>query len=177
MGHRRSPANQTRTDALEAACRNRRPARPVIFHSGRGGQCTSHELAALATQFEIRLSVGRTGECPDNVLAESFFSTLKNELGDTHPWPTRTAAHTAIFEWIESWYNVHRRHSALGYRSPPNMRPPSQPNHHTKGVRQSGTSSTDDPARVGIGVALLHKLGADVANPQPSSAREVGGTS
>ncbi|MBT1186880.1 transposase, partial [Streptomyces sp. CJ_13] len=59
-------------------------------------------------------SVGRTGQCWDNALAESFFSTLKNELGDTHPWPTRAAAHTAIFEWIESWYNLHRLHSTCG---------------------------------------------------------------
>ncbi|WP_327301784.1 IS3 family transposase [Streptomyces goshikiensis] len=104
-------------DALTAACRTRRPAGPVIFHSDRGCQYTSSELASLATDFGIRLSVGRTGQCWDNALAESFFSTL-NELGDTHPWPTRAAAHTAIFEWIESWYNLHRLHSSLGYRSP-----------------------------------------------------------
>ncbi|MFK0204082.1 IS3 family transposase [Streptomyces lavendulae] len=105
-------------DALTTACRTRRPAGPVIFHSDRGCQYTSRELAALATDFGIRLSVGRTGQCWDNALAESFFSTLKNELGDSQPWPSRAAAHTAIFEWIESWYNVHRLHSSLGYRSP-----------------------------------------------------------
>ncbi|CAM5722872.1 integrase core domain-containing protein [Streptomyces olivaceoviridis] len=66
----------------------------------------------------IRLSVGRTGQCWDNALAESFFATLKNELIGTQPWPSRAAAHTAIFEWIESWYNLHRLHSSLGYRSP-----------------------------------------------------------
>ncbi|MFD5892363.1 IS3 family transposase [Streptomyces sp. NPDC060334] len=105
-------------DALTAACRNRRPAGPVIFHSDRGCQYTSSELATLATDFGIRLSVGRTGQCWDNALAESFFSTLKNELGDSRPWSSRAAAHTAIFEWIESWYNLHRLHSTLGYRSP-----------------------------------------------------------
>ncbi|MFI5868395.1 integrase core domain-containing protein [Streptomyces sp. NPDC051546] len=72
----------------------------------------------LAGEFGIRLSVGRTGQCWDNALAESFFSTLKNELGDSRPWASRAAAHTAIFEWIEGWYNVHRLHSSLGYRSP-----------------------------------------------------------
>ncbi|WP_420716614.1 transposase [Streptomyces sp. H27-H1] len=82
------------------------------------GQYTSRELAVLAADFGVRLSVGRTGEGWDNALAESFFSTLKNELGDDHPWPSRVAAHTAIFEWIESWYNLHRLHSSLGYRSP-----------------------------------------------------------
>ncbi|MFG2639333.1 IS3 family transposase [Streptomyces sp. NPDC048362] len=105
-------------DALTAACRTRRPAGPVIFHSDRGCQYTSRELATLAAEFNVRLSVGRTGQCWDNALAESFFSTLKNELSDTRPWPSRAAAHTAIFEWIESWYNLHRLHSSLGYRSP-----------------------------------------------------------
>ncbi|MFI8829223.1 integrase core domain-containing protein [Streptomyces sp. NPDC053431] len=81
-------------------------------------QYTSHELATLADKFSIRLSVGRTGQCWDNALTESFFSTLKNKLGDAHPWPSRAAARTAIFEWIESWYNLHRLHSSVGYRSP-----------------------------------------------------------
>jgi putative transposase len=106
------------TDALRAALRTRRPAGPVIFHSDRGCQYTSREFACLAAEFRVRLSVGRTGQCWDNALAESFFSTLKNELGDARPWPSRTAARTAIFEWIESWYNLQRLHSSLGYRSP-----------------------------------------------------------
>ncbi|MFF8867998.1 IS3 family transposase [Streptomyces sp. NPDC015139] len=105
-------------DALRTACHTRRPSGPVIFHSDRGCQYTSRELATLATEFGIRLSVGRTGQCWDNALAESFFSTLKNELGDTRPWPSRATARTAVFEWIESWYNLHRIHSSLGYRSP-----------------------------------------------------------
>ncbi|MFB7294170.1 integrase core domain-containing protein [Actinacidiphila glaucinigra] len=66
----------------------------------------------------MRLSVGRTGQCWDNALAESFFATLKNELIDARPWPSRSAARTAIFEWIESWYNLQRLHSSLGYRTP-----------------------------------------------------------
>ncbi|MFF0450880.1 integrase core domain-containing protein [Streptomyces sp. NPDC004609] len=81
-------------------------------------QYTSREFATLATEFNIRLSVGRTGQCWDNALAESFFATLKNELIDTRPWPSRAAARTAIFEWIESWYNLRRLHSSLGYRTP-----------------------------------------------------------
>ncbi|WP_436845597.1 transposase [Streptomyces shenzhenensis] len=79
---------------------------------------TSHEFAVLASKLGIRLSAGRTGQCWDNALAESFFATLKNELIGTQPWSSRTAARTAIFEWIESWYNLHRLHSSLGYRSP-----------------------------------------------------------
>ncbi|MFE9614340.1 IS3 family transposase [Streptomyces sp. NPDC006012] len=105
-------------EALRAACRTRRPAGPVIFHSDRGCQYTSREFTSLATEFGVRLSVGRTGQCWDNALAESFFATLKNELTDTRPWPSRAAARTAIFEWIESWYNLQRLHSSLGYRTP-----------------------------------------------------------
>ncbi|WP_443078010.1 integrase core domain-containing protein [Streptomyces sp. SP17KL33] len=65
-----------------------------------------------------RLSVGRTGQCWDNALAESFFATNKRELLGTSSWPSRAAAPTAIFDFIEGWYNLHRLHSSLGYRSP-----------------------------------------------------------
>ncbi|MFI6403966.1 IS3 family transposase [Streptomyces sp. NPDC050548] len=105
-------------DALTAACRQRRPTRPVIFHSDRGCQYTSQQFATLATEFGVRLSVGRTGQCWDNALAESFFATIKRELLDTTAWPSRAAARTAIFDFIEGWYNLHRLHSSLGYRSP-----------------------------------------------------------
>ncbi|MDX2946532.1 IS3 family transposase [Streptomyces caniscabiei] len=105
-------------DALTAACRQRRPTGPVIFHSDRGCQYTSHQLATLADQLVVRLSVGRTGQCWDNALAESFFATIKRELLGTSSWPSRAAARTAIFDFIEGWYNLHRLHSSLGYRSP-----------------------------------------------------------
>ncbi|MEU7046744.1 integrase core domain-containing protein [Streptomyces varsoviensis] len=90
----------------------------MIFHSDRGCPYTSHEFALLATEFGVRLPVGHTGQCWDNALAESFFATLKNELIDTRFWPSRVAAHTAIFEWIESWYSLQRLHSSPGYRTP-----------------------------------------------------------
>jgi putative transposase len=66
----------------------------------------------------VTLSVGRTGQCWDNALAESLFATIKRELIHTRSWPTRKAAHRAIFEYIESWYNLHCKHSTLGFRSP-----------------------------------------------------------
>ncbi|WLQ38614.1 integrase core domain-containing protein [Streptomyces laculatispora] len=82
----------------------------MIFHSDLGCQYTSHQLGSPAADFEIRLSVGRTGQCWDNALAELFFSTIKRELLGTSAWPCRAAARTAI--------NLHRLHSSLGYLSP-----------------------------------------------------------
>ncbi|MGW9211854.1 integrase core domain-containing protein [Embleya sp. NPDC055664] len=63
-------------------------------------------------------SVGRTGRCRDDALAESFFATPKNDLATDRPRSTRVAARAAVFEWIESWCNLRRLHSSLGYRSP-----------------------------------------------------------
>ena len=87
--------------------------RPVEF-----AQYTSREFADLAREFGVTLSVGRTGQCWDNALAESFFATLKRELIGDRPWPGRAVARSAIFEWIEAWYNIRRLHSSLDYRSP-----------------------------------------------------------
>ncbi|MFJ4874455.1 transposase [Streptomyces sp. NPDC088745] len=105
-------------EALTAACRQRRPTHPVIFHSDCGCQCTSQRFASLAVEFGVRLSAGRTGQCWDNALAESFFSTIERELLGTSAWPSRATARTAIFDFIEGWYNLHRLHSSLGYLSP-----------------------------------------------------------
>ena len=63
-------------------------------------------------------SMSRVGDCWDNAVAESFFATLKRELADDADWLTRDEARTAVFEYIEVWYNQQRRHSSLGYRSP-----------------------------------------------------------
>ncbi|WP_055490378.1 IS3 family transposase [Streptomyces sp. TP-A0356] len=112
------PRTELVAGALQSACRRRRPARPVIFHSDRGCQYTSQQFASLAAEFGVRLSVGRSGQCWDNALAESFFATIKRELLDTRTWLSRAAARTAIFDFIEGWYNLHRLHSSLGYRSP-----------------------------------------------------------
>jgi putative transposase len=115
-------ADHRRTDLVAQALTNavtaRRPTRPVIFHSDRGCQYTSTQYARLADQLGIRLSVGRKGQCWDNAVAESFFASIKTELLDRQSWPTRARTTTAIFEWIEGWYNTRRRHSTLDYLSP-----------------------------------------------------------
>ncbi|WP_165781183.1 integrase core domain-containing protein [Streptosporangium minutum] len=80
-------------------------------------QYTNRAFAEPAERLGGRLSVGRTGRCWDNALAESFFATLKGELLDGRSWPSRAAAHGAIFEFIEGWYNLHRPHSVV-YVSP-----------------------------------------------------------
>jgi transposase InsO family protein len=72
----------------------------------------------VARELGVVLSVGRTGQCWDNALAESFFATIKGELLEHCSWQSHAAARAAIFDYIEGWYNIRRRHSALGYRSP-----------------------------------------------------------
>ena len=104
-------------DALSNAVAARDPEPGVVFHSDRGCQYTSAAYAALAEENQVILSVGRTGQCWDNALAESFFSSLKGELIDTRAWPTRAGARRAVVEYI-AWYNGTRLHSSLGYRSP-----------------------------------------------------------
>jgi putative transposase len=105
-------------DALEMAFVQRRPAAGVIFHSDRGSQYTSEDYATLARDNGVVLSVGMAGECWDNAVAESFFATIKRELIDTRAWPTRAGLRTAVFDYIEGWYNTRRLHSSLNYMSP-----------------------------------------------------------
>jgi transposase InsO family protein len=104
-------------DALANAVAARDPVPGVVFHSDKGCQYTSGEYATLAVDLEVTLSTGRTGQCWDNALAESFFASLKGECLDQKPWPTRAAARRATVEYI-AWYNGTRLHSALGYRTP-----------------------------------------------------------
>jgi transposase InsO family protein len=115
-------ADHLKTDLIDAALSDalarRRPADGLVFHSDRGCQYTSAQHARLAKRHGVRLSVGRRGQCWDNAVAESFFSTIKTELIHRQAWPTRKTAHQAIFEYVEGWYNTRRRHSSLGYLSP-----------------------------------------------------------
>ena len=104
-------------DALANAVAARDPGSGVIFHSDRGCQYTSAAFASLASENGVTLSLGRTGQCWDNALSESFFASLKGELIDLQAWPTRAMARRAIVEYI-AWYNGTRLHSTLGYKTP-----------------------------------------------------------
>ena len=90
----------------------------AVFHSDRGTQYTSAEYRRALAVFGVAPSVGRTGVCWDNALAESFFGALKNELVHRTVFPTRRHARRAVAEYIEVFYNRVRLHSALRYRTP-----------------------------------------------------------
>jgi putative transposase len=105
-------------DALQMAIARRKPAPGLVHHSDRGVQYTSLSFGKRLEDEELLPSMGRVGSAYDNALAESFIATLKTELLYRNTWPTRQAARTAIFEYIEGFYNPRRRHSALGYLSP-----------------------------------------------------------
>ena len=105
-------------DALAMALHDRRPAAGCLAHSDRGSQYAAHDYQDLLATHAMIPSMSGTGDCWDNAVAESFFATLKRELIDRVRWRTRDEARTAIFTYIEEWYNQHRRHSSLGYLSP-----------------------------------------------------------
>ena len=117
-----SMANHMRTalvlDALNMALTQRRPEEAVIHHSDQGTQYTSIAFGKRCRAMNVRPSMGSVGDCYDNAMCESFFATLECELIERTTFRTQADARLAIFEFIEGWYNRHRRHSSLGYLSP-----------------------------------------------------------
>jgi putative transposase len=105
-------------EALEMAIWQRRPAAGLIHHSDRGGQYVSLIFGQTARDAGIAVSMGAQGCALDNAVAEAFFATLKKELTRRRSWPTRRELQSAVFAWIEGWYNRRRLHSTLGYLSP-----------------------------------------------------------
>ena len=105
-------------DALQMAIARGKPSPGLVHHSDRGVQYTSLSFSKRLEDEGLLPSMGRVGSAHDNALAESFVATLKTELLYRNAWPTRQAVRTAIFEYIEGFYNTRRRHSALGYLSP-----------------------------------------------------------
>jgi transposase InsO family protein len=104
--------------ALMMALRQRKPARGLIHHSDRGVQYASADYRATLADHGLVASMSRKGNCYDNAAMEAFWSSLKNELVHRRHFTTRAEARTAIFDYIEVFYNRTRRHSSLGYQSP-----------------------------------------------------------
>ena len=104
------------TAALEMAAQRRKP--PELHHSDRGTQYACDEYQAALRRHGIACSMSRVGNCWDNAVAESFFSTLKNECVRDQVYGSLAEARAAIFDYVECFYNRRRRHSSLGYRSP-----------------------------------------------------------
>ena len=109
---------QLTLDALGMALARRRPPPGLLHHSDRGSQYASGDYQTALGRQGIVGSMSRRGDCWDNAVAESFFATLKVELVHDGLWPTRAAARTALFDYIEVFYNQQRRHSSLGFLSP-----------------------------------------------------------
>lgn len=107
-------------EALNSALAQRRP-RQVVHHSDHGCQYTSYAFAQRCQQMNVVPSMGTVGDAYDNAMAESFFATLEKELLSRSRFKTHAEAKAAVFQWLEGWYNPHRRHSSLGRISPVNF--------------------------------------------------------
>jgi putative transposase len=105
-------------EALAMAIGSRRPAAGVIHHSDHGSQYTALAFGERCQLAGVLPSLGSVGDCYDNAITESFFATLECELLARQHFPSLAAARLAVFDFIEGFYNTHRRHSALGYQSP-----------------------------------------------------------
>jgi putative transposase len=105
-------------EALRMALTHRRPTGELLHHSDRGVQYASDAYQSLLAEHGIEPSMSRKGNCWDNAVVESFFSTLKRELVHHENYVSHAEARRSLFEYIEVFYNRKRRHSTLGYRSP-----------------------------------------------------------
>ena len=105
-------------DALQMATWRRRPEAGTIVHSDRGSQYTSWVFGHRLRDAGLLGSMGRVASSVDNSMIESFWSTMQRELLDQRLWQTPEELGSAIFEWIEAWYNPHRRHTSLGMLAP-----------------------------------------------------------
>ena len=149
------------TGALEMAVKQRRPA-AVIRHSDQGCQYTSPAFGARCQEWGVTPSTGSVGDCFDNAMAESFFATLECELLDRTKWATHAEARSAVFAFIEGWYNTRRHHSALGYYLSPldferlRETAPADGDQPRRGARTRGPGRV---RRAGVQRQLLWPLG------------------
>jgi putative transposase len=105
-------------DAMLMAIWRRGPKAALLHHSDRGSQYTSEQFQKLMADHGVTCSMSRSGNCWDNAAMESFFSTLKTERTHRRSYQTRDEAKADVFDYIERFYNLRRRHSTLGYLSP-----------------------------------------------------------
>ena len=105
-------------DALQMAIARRAPGEGLLHHSDRGVQYASEDYQQLLVKHGMTCSMSRKGDCWDNAVIESFWSTLKTELVHHESYATREQARASIFQYIEMFYNRVRLHSSLGYKSP-----------------------------------------------------------
>ena len=111
-------AEETVIPAWLMAKRIRPINQPLIFHSDRGIQYACHAFSSILKSNNLIIrSMSRKGNCRDNAVAESFFKTIKIEWIYSKRYANQQQAQLSIFQWIESWYNRKRRHSALGYKT------------------------------------------------------------
>lgn len=149
-------------EALNMAVWQRRP-KETVFHSDQGSQYTSLLFGRRLEELGILASMGSVGDAYDNALCESFFATLECELLDRRSFRTPAEARPAIFEYIESWYNLRRRHSALDYLSPAEF----ERVHAAAGeaVADPGereeVASPENPAPVGTEALLLPRVAGE----------------
>ena len=108
-------AENTSITAWKMTVSNRPPSEKLLFHSDRGIQYVCHAFTNLLSSYScVERSMSRKGNCWDNAVAESFFKTIKTELVYQTRYESKENAAISKFEWIETWYNRNRRHSALG---------------------------------------------------------------
>ena len=163
-------------DALEMALARRRPDRGLIHHSDHGCQFTAVLFTKRCAKAGIEVSMGSVGDCYDNAVCETFHASLKKEKIYRQSWPTRAAARTAVFGYIEGWYNPRRRHSTLGYLSPIEFE-----RHYTE-LAQLALEAPISPNRSvasiaprashGLTTPRVSTVGVDFAARAPISSRE-----
>jgi putative transposase len=144
--------------ALEMALFRRKP-KDVVHHSDQGCQYTSIAFGKRCERAGVRPSMGSVGDAYDNAMAESFFATLECELLDRRPLRTQVEAGMAVFEFIEGWYNPHRRHSSLGYRSP----------NEFERSYETGKSGGSAPAPPGMNERRGDQEGPGLESAKPST--------
>ena len=162
-------ANHLRTELVLAALNmalGQRQAQGVVHHSDRGSQYTSLAFGKRCREMGVVTSTGSAGDCFDNAMAESFFATLECELIDRRSFHTQAQARMAIFEYLESWYNTRRLHSALGYLSPNEFERRAAA-ACPMGTEDHREQTTLEPFRIGQAEIQNHPLGLPSEHRSP----------